>query len=225
MSCFISNQHRGHVSKHGGYSLIEIAIVVGVIAILSLLLTATIGPALENSRAAKCIANLRQLSAAVHLYAGDNRNELPPFREYFVQPNGTVVNGTSWRGLLIPYLPDIPFENRGSRQVLDSCPTGWKPAAATPYTYYYAMTADSISAERKKLSSVSAPSQYFLLGDSTGAMRITQRKYAEELAFRHNERANLLFLDGHIEGRSPLQIPSTDQENTREFRLFWTGQP
>lgn len=211
-------------SGTGAYTLVELIITIVIIAVLASTLATAISSLSERARATQCMSNLRQLYIALRHYVVEHQNTLPPFREYFPQPDGSIVNGTSWRGLLIPYLPDIPFDNRKGRNSIDNCPTGWAPGASIPFTYYYAMTADSVSATRKNCNAISAHARYFVLGDSTGVMRITSSKNSEELAFRHRGKVHLLFLDGHVEERRPEEIPPTSQEKSPAYKEFWTGE-
>jgi len=51
------------------FTLIELLIVIGIIAILAGVLLSTFGGATESARLAKCQANLRSLAAAVNTYA------------------------------------------------------------------------------------------------------------------------------------------------------------
>ena len=61
-----------------GFTLIEALVVVSIIGLLAgLLLPALIGTK-ERSRRASCLNNMRQFSLALHLYAGDASDCLPP---------------------------------------------------------------------------------------------------------------------------------------------------
>src|SRR5438093_363400 len=60
-----------------GFTLIELLVVIAIIAILAALLLPALSQARESARAAACASNLRQLSVAVHLYAGDFEERLP----------------------------------------------------------------------------------------------------------------------------------------------------
>jgi prepilin-type N-terminal cleavage/methylation domain-containing protein/prepilin-type processing-associated H-X9-DG protein len=62
------------------FSLIELLVVIGIIAVLLGLLLPAFGRVREQSRRAVCAANLRNLGAAVMKYATENNGKLPQYR-------------------------------------------------------------------------------------------------------------------------------------------------
>ena len=61
----------------GGFTLTELLVVIGVIALLIGILLPTLSKARESSRKAACLANLRTLGQAQHLYANIWKDVLP----------------------------------------------------------------------------------------------------------------------------------------------------
>src|SRR5436190_11023390 len=61
-----------------GFTLLELLVVLAIIAVLLCILIPTINSIRERSKAAVCLANLRQIGHAVMMYANDNRDRLVP---------------------------------------------------------------------------------------------------------------------------------------------------
>ncbi len=64
--------------RRRGFTLIELLVVIAVIAILIALLFPAFKKARELARATRCQSNLRQLTTACFLYAGDWTDAMPP---------------------------------------------------------------------------------------------------------------------------------------------------
>src|SRR5260221_13563907 len=97
MTRFLSTR-RG--SSYGGFTLIEVLVVVTIIGILAALLFPVLAQARESGRRASCASNLRQLGSAFKMYAQDNDERLP--HQAYVPPEGG--NLTAWDVMLRPYV-------------------------------------------------------------------------------------------------------------------------
>jgi prepilin-type N-terminal cleavage/methylation domain-containing protein/prepilin-type processing-associated H-X9-DG protein len=61
----------------GGFTLVELLVVIGIIAVLVGILMPTLSSAREQARTTQCLSNLRQLSMALQMYMGQNRRVVP----------------------------------------------------------------------------------------------------------------------------------------------------
>lgn len=92
-----------------GFSLIELLVVIGVIAILAGLLLPAVQAARESARQARCRNNLRQLILAAHAFEGDHRGFPPALA--FRALSRDLTNQTSLHSQLLPYLEQSALYN------------------------------------------------------------------------------------------------------------------
>lgn len=83
------------------FTLIELLVVIAIIAILAAILFPVFSQAKEAAKKTKSLAQMRQLSAAIMMYAGD-------YDDYFVPASNRYVpvgqNPTIWPPLVNPYV-------------------------------------------------------------------------------------------------------------------------
>jgi len=63
--------------RRGGFTLLEVLIVVGIIALLAAIIFGVLAKARESGRRVQCLSNLKTIVQAVLMYAQSNDNSLP----------------------------------------------------------------------------------------------------------------------------------------------------
>lgn len=90
------------VGRCVGFTLTELLVVIGLIAVLISLLLPVLGRARAAANATTCLSNLRQMSTAWTIYLTENRGRLPEYAWYSpFQPE--VAYRSYWLGVLDAY--------------------------------------------------------------------------------------------------------------------------
>jgi type II secretory pathway pseudopilin PulG len=102
---------RGGQERRQAFSLVELLVLMGVLAILGLLALPALARTRPNSKIVQCCNNLRQWGQASQMYSGENGDNMPrdgmsATGTYAPGGNGDHADPNAWFNLLPPYLAE-----------------------------------------------------------------------------------------------------------------------
>ncbi len=180
--------------------------MIAVIAILASLLLPALSGGKQRAQRVRCESNLKQLGIATALYLDEFTGR--------IQVDVPLEPTTTWGSIL---------QSNQAVAALDIyvCPA-YAPSHFTNWVYTYGIrqdpppeVAEGDFGEILKALDVRQPSEFLLLADTTSRGRggVGQRQYYyfradqdSQVHARHNDHANGLFLEGHVEACNRVRL-------------------
>jgi prepilin-type N-terminal cleavage/methylation domain-containing protein/prepilin-type processing-associated H-X9-DG protein len=107
------------------FTLVELLVVIGIIAVLISILLPALGRAREQGLNVKCAANLRQLGTAMLMYIQDNKGYVPKAYYPTSKPDPAVSSvGLYWFDQLAKYMSIPSAWYKAPSRVIDKRPFG-----------------------------------------------------------------------------------------------------
>jgi prepilin-type N-terminal cleavage/methylation domain-containing protein/prepilin-type processing-associated H-X9-DG protein len=133
--------------KARAFTLVELLIVVGIIAVLIAVLLPALNAARKQANQTKCLNNMREVGLCLQMYVGENKTWLPPLSPNDAQAPGAAAAPSAAEGTtdfgqqaVYAYYPNflgslVPY-TRGNIAVF-KCPTIEYPQGFFPSDPYY----------------------------------------------------------------------------------------
>lgn len=204
--------------RRTGFSLIELLVVVAVLSILAGLLLPVLRRSLAEGERAHCLGNLRQLAISAQVYLDDHGGVYPPAERTLRRNGQMVIEAWDFTYLRIGgrfvVQPGLLWNGETDARVQQCAAfegkANWVRDAYTGYNYNRSYI--GVPEEPAHAIEVSYPAATALFGDgewSGGANKFMRSpygspadtgfsgRYAGTQGYRHLERTNVAFCDGH----------------------------
>lgn len=217
MKLTLSSPH----SRSGGFTLIELLVVIAIIAVLAAIGLPAVFKFIDKGKDTKCISNLRQIGAAIKLYANDNQDNIVP--GYSAPGNQPV-----WQNSLAPYVnARVNSYFRSDKNV--QCPKakGYQnnTAGRTSYAINYRITYPGSAGDRRtRFVSLPEGRRFVLVADQPmlGQDYIAENSFGDVSTrgeyFRHNNKIHVLWTDLSV---SPASYEELITNSTDLNKSLW----
>jgi prepilin-type N-terminal cleavage/methylation domain-containing protein/prepilin-type processing-associated H-X9-DG protein len=227
--------------KKQGFTLIELLVVIAIIAILAAILFPVFAQAREKARSIACVSNMKQIGAAMLMYAQDYDETLVWYS------NRDCVNGRKlWWEIIMPYVknvevykcPSVTLKGSGCYKGIGvvyphviSCPGALPGVPGTNLAQLKAPSSTAMFADAGVWDDCPFPLIYCALDYGftwtcymCGAGPPADQKWPLSIGFRHQNAANVGFADGHVK---PIHRPGPflDPNNPEVYDIWGHPKP
>ncbi|MCC5847947.1 MAG: type II secretion system protein [Verrucomicrobia bacterium] len=231
--------------KRGGFTLIEMLVVIAVILLLGAMTVPMVGRALERGKTTQCLANLRAMSQGVGVFLVENQGQFPPALvsgggnqkgwDFFISETGKVEPGWIW-------------QEYGANNILQ-CPSfrgadNWQEVPYTGYNYNASYLGGMFIELRGQvirdvpsanIAHVQHPGRTAMFGDGEyvgGTNKFMRAPLPGPLdadfsgreggtqGYRHGGHTHVAFVDGRVDRLRPVSPPSGFQGSIGEGTGF-----
>lgn len=217
------------VKRPRAFTLLELLVVMAILAVLMAILGSALPKARQQAKSLACLSNQRQIAMGIHAYTNDFHNHFPisQYTDYANSAWVTWDTTTYFRGTTRSSRPGLIWQYVTGESV-QQCPSYEGPSMTSgdPFTGYNYNTTylgrgenegehDRMGEEPALMSHVRRATSAAMIGDggyAAGTNKFMRAPldggvaegtvHAGAQSYRHQNRTNVAFIDGHCESRS-----------------------
>ena len=232
--------------RHMFFTLIELLVVIAIIAILASMLLPALNQARDKAKSIKCVSNLKQWGLSAMKYTDDNNGFCFPTSMVSQDSSPHLVNWCYYtsplvQGNFINGISSTTFNNWRHGSNVNVCPSQSPTPTAFgssiyPWNYFsYMPNGVVVSNYQKspspnsnqqplKLNQIHNPTEIVYMSDSVDAVNGQSNgtnyttNYNVRMGFLvHNNKCNILWVDGHVNSKSSNEIDFEDLEGPNRY--------